>query len=162
MTTKIRIGIIGLGYLGKFHYQKYMSNPSVNVTSVVDTDKTNFQIITDRNIFKSESYRDIIDKVDAVSIVTPTITHFKIAKFFLESKKHVLLEKPMTETVSQASLINKIAKVNKCILQIGHLEQFNPAIKKLKSSSKIQNLLRFIAYVNLIQEQQMLMLFWIL
>ena len=54
----------------------------------------------------------------------------------MESKKHVLLEKPMTETVSQASLINKIAKVNKCILQIGHLEQFNPAIKKLKSQLK--------------------------
>ena len=54
MTAKIRIGIIGLGYLGKFHYQKYMSNPSVNVTSVVDTDKTNFQIIKDRNIFKSK------------------------------------------------------------------------------------------------------------
>ena len=136
MTTKIRIGIIGLGYLGKFHYQKYMLNPSVNVTSVVDTDEANFKIIKNSNIFKSKSYRDILDKVDAVSIVTPTITHYKIAKFFLENKKHVLLEKPMTETVSQASSINKIAKKNKCILQIGHLEQFNPAIKKLKSQLK--------------------------
>ena len=87
-----------------------MLNPSINVTSVVDTDQANFKIIKNRNIFKSISYKDILDKVDAVSIVTPTITHFKIAKFFLENKKHVLLEKPMTETVGQASLINKNSK----------------------------------------------------
>ena len=65
--------------------------------------------------------------------MTPTTTHYAIAKFFLENKIHVLLEKPMTETVLQAKKLNKIAKKNKCVFQIGHLEQFNPAIKKLKS-----------------------------
>ena len=79
---------------------------------------------------------NIIENVDAVSIVTPTNTHYKIAKFFLENKKHVLLEKPMTETVAQANKLNSLAKRNKCILQIGHLEQFNPAVKKLKQSFK--------------------------
>ena len=87
-------------------------------------------------VYRSTSYKDIIGKVDAVSIVTPTITHFSIAKFFLENKVHVLLEKPMTESVSEAKKLNAIAKKSKCILQIGHLEQFNPAIRKLKSQLK--------------------------
>ncbi len=133
MSSKIRVGVIGLGYLGKFHLEKYKSHKSVNLTSVVDTDSANLNLISLEGVFKSNSYKDLLDKVDAVSIVTPTTTHYAIAKFFLENKIHVLLEKPMTETVLQAKKLNKIAKKNKCVFQIGHLEQFNPAIKKLKS-----------------------------
>ncbi len=136
ISDKIRIGVVGLGYLGKFHYQKYKLNRSVNLTSVVDEQIKRLDFIDTKNIFKTDKYKNIIDNVDAVSIVTPTNTHYRIAKFFLENKKHVLLEKPMTETVSQAKKLNDLAKKNKCILQIGHLEQFNPAIKKLKQSLK--------------------------
>jgi len=131
--SKIRVGVIGLGYLGKFHFEKYSSNKSVKLTSIVDTDKKNLDLVNSKEIYKSTSYKDIIGKVDAVSIVTPTITHFSIAKFFLDNKVHVLLEKPMTESVTQAKKLNEIAKKTKRILQIGHLEQFNPAIRKLKS-----------------------------
>ncbi len=136
ISNKIRVGVIGLGYLGKFHYQKYKLNKSVNVTSVVDQQIENLDFIKSKKIIKTDKYVNIIENVDAVSIVTPTNTHYKIAKFFLENKKHVLLEKPMTETVQQANKLNSLAKRNKCILQIGHLEQFNPAIKKLKQSFK--------------------------
>ena len=136
ISNKIRVGVIGLGYLGKFHYQKYKLNRSVNLTSVVDQQIENLDFIDSKKIIKTDKYADIIDNVDAVSIVTPTKTHYKIAKFFLENKKHVLLEKPMTETVPQANKLNSLAKRNKCILQIGHLEQFNPAVKKLKQSFK--------------------------
>ena len=136
ISNKIRVGVIGLGYLGKFHYQKYKLNRSVNLTSVVDQQIENLDFIDSKKIIKTDKYANIIDNVDAVSIVTPTKTHYKIAKFFLENKKHVLLEKPMTETVPQASKLNSLAKRNKCILQIGHLEQFNPAVKKLKQSFK--------------------------
>ena len=69
---KIRIGIVGLGYLGKFHYQKYMLNPSVKVTSIVDTAEANFKIIKNNNIFKSKSYRDILDKVEILFIAVGT------------------------------------------------------------------------------------------
>ncbi len=131
--SKIRVGVIGLGYLGKFHFEKYSSNKSVKLTSIVDIDKKNLDLVNSKEIYKSTSYKDIIGKVDAVSIVTPTITHFSIAKFFLDNKVHVLLEKPMTESVTQAKKLNEIAKKTKRILQIGHLEQFNPAIRKLKS-----------------------------
>ena len=133
-NNKIRIGVIGLGYLGKFHYQKYKANKHVKLTSVVDTDKENYSIIKGKDVLMFEKYQDIVDKVDAVSIVTPTVTHYKLAKFFLDNKIHVLLEKPMTETVAQAKKLNAIAKKNKCVLQIGHLEQFNPAIRKLRKS----------------------------
>ncbi len=135
INNKIRIGVIGLGYLGKFHYQKYKANKQVNLTSVVDTNTKNHSIVKEKNILKFEKYQDIVDKVDAVSIVTPTVTHYKLAKYFLENKTHVLLEKPMTETVAQAIKLNAIAKKNKCVLQIGHLEQFNPAIRKLRKYS---------------------------
>jgi len=136
ISNKIRVGVIGLGYLGKFHYQKYKLNRSVNLTSVVDQQIENLDFIDNKKIIKTDKYTNIIENVDAVSIVTPTNTHYKIAKFFLENKKHVLLEKPMTETITQAKKLNSLAKRNKCILQIGHLEQFNPAVKKLKQSFK--------------------------
>ena len=136
ISNKIRVGVVGLGYLGKFHYQKYKLNRSVNLTSVVDRQIENLDFIDSKKIIKTDKYANIINNVDAVSIVTPTNTHYKIAKFFLENKKHVLLEKPMTETVAQANKLNSLAKRNKCILQIGHLEQFNPAVKKLKQSFK--------------------------
>jgi predicted dehydrogenase len=134
VNNKIRVGVIGLGYLGKFHYQKYKKNKLVNLTSVVDTETKNFSIVKEKGVLMLEKYQDIVDKVDAVSIVTPTVTHYKLAKFFLDKKIHVLLEKPMTETVAQAKKLNAIAKKNKCVLQIGHLEQFNPAIRKLRKS----------------------------
>ena len=133
VNSKIRVGVIGLGYLGKFHFEKYSSNKSVKLTSIVDIDKKNLDLVNSKEIYKSTSYKDIIGKVDAVSIVTPTVTHFSIAKFFLDNKVHVLLEKPMTESVTQAKKLNEIAKKTRRILQIGHLEQFNPAIRKLKS-----------------------------
>ena len=134
LNNKIRIGVIGLGYLGKFHYKKYKENKLVDLTSVVDIDTKNHSIVKEKGVLKCDKYQDIVDKVDAVSIVTPTVTHYKLAKYFLDNKIHVLLEKPMTETVSQAKKLNAIAKKNKCVLQIGHLEQFNPAIRKLRKN----------------------------
>ena len=133
VSNKIRVGVVGLGYLGKFHLEKYQMNKLVDVTSIVDTDLKNLDCISSKHVFKTDSFKKIIEKVDAVSIVTPTVTHFQIAKFFLENKVNVLLEKPMTKTLSEARTLNNIAKKNKCIFQIGHLEQFNPAIRKLKS-----------------------------
>jgi len=133
--NKIKVGVVGLGYLGKFHYQKYKSNRYADLVAVVDTDDKNINGIESNKVLKTNDYRDLISIVDAVSIVTPTTTHYKIAKFFLDNKVHVLLEKPMTETVAQAKSLNAIAKKNKCVFQIGHLEQFNPAIRKLKLDS---------------------------
>ena len=129
---KIKVGIIGLGYLGKYHLQKYQASNKAIVNALADSSIKKLNEFQVDAVFKTNDYREILEHVDAVSIVTPTITHYKIAKFFLENNKHVLLEKPMTETVQQAKKLNNIAVKNKCVFQIGHLEQFNPAIIKLK------------------------------
>jgi len=135
-NKKINIGIIGLGYLGKFHYQKFNKSSLCNIKWVIDKDAKRFNQIKSSRIKKGKNYREIVNDIDAVSIITPTKSHFNIAKFFLMNKKHVLLEKPMTENISQATKLIRIAKKNKVILQIGHLERFNPVMAKLDKDIK--------------------------
>ena len=128
---KLNIGIIGIGYLGKYHLEKFINNKQCNTKWVVDTNLDNIDLNGHDSIQKSSNYKEILSDVDAISLVTPTKMHFKIAKFFLENKKHVLIEKPMTETVLQAEKLVDLAKKNKVILQVGHLERFNPVMKRL-------------------------------
>ena len=135
-NKKVNIGIIGLGYLGPHHYEKFNKNSLCNVKWAVDKDIERHRVIHEKYVQKGTNYKKILDDVDAVSIITPTKSHYQISKFFLSNKKHVLLEKPMTENVSQATELIKIAKKNKVVLQIGHLERFNPVMKKLDKDVK--------------------------
>ena len=125
--SKIKVGIIGLGYLGRFHFEKYKSFDNVEITALCDLNEKNLKKFKG-SFLKTTDYKEIINLVDAVSIVSPTNTHFEIAKFFLENRKDVLVEKPICETISQAEQLNKIAEKNNCIFQVGHLEEFNPAV----------------------------------
>ena len=128
---KLNVGVIGIGYLGKYHLEKFISNKQCDTKWVVDTNLDNINLNGHDSIQKSSNYKEILNDIDAISLVTPTKMHFKIAKFFLENKKHVLIEKPMTETVAQAKKLVDLAKKNKVILQVGHLERFNPVMKRL-------------------------------
>tara|TARA_B100000586_G_scaffold177608_1_gene129978 strand:- start:474 stop:1409 length:936 start_codon:yes stop_codon:yes gene_type:complete len=132
---KINIGLIGLGYLGKYHYQKLIKNQLCSLKWIVDSNQQQINSINS-NIKNTKDFRAIINDIDAVSIVTPTQSHYLIAKFFLERGKHVLIEKPMTETVSQADKLIKIANKNKVVLQVGLLERFNPVMEKLEKELK--------------------------
>jgi predicted dehydrogenase len=125
---KVRVGIVGLGYLGRFHLEKYLMSDDVNVTAVSDISEESLKRVKNNEIIKTKNYIDILQHIDAVSIVTPTETHFEIAKFFLENGKDVLLEKPITTTVSEADKLIEISEKNGNIFQIGHLERFNPAV----------------------------------
>src|SRR5690349_65219 len=127
---KIRAAVIGVGYLGRFHAQKYAQIAHCELAAVVDAREEV------RNAVAAEvhagaalaDYRQLLGKVDAVSVVTPTPAHFEIAAAFLEAGAHVLVEKPITETPEQAkSLIASAAKAGR-ILQVGHLERFNAAV----------------------------------
>ena len=131
--NKLNIGVIGTGYLGKFHLEKYQNNENVTVRWVVDKNIKGISLDIKKNVQKTDDYRDIINDVDAVSIVTPTSCHYEIAKYFIKNKVHVLVEKPMTRTVSEAKKLNQLAEDNNIILQVGHLERFNPVMKKLKT-----------------------------
>ena len=132
---KIRIGVIGIGYLGKFHLEKFQKNKDCQLVWLVDKNNKNLKNYKDKyNV--STNYKEIADDVDAVSIVTPTVNHYEIARYFIERNKHVLIEKPMTQTVSEAEKLINLAKKHKKTIQIGHLERFNPVIRKVSSLIK--------------------------
>jgi predicted dehydrogenase len=132
--NKIKCAVVGVGYLGKFHAGKYASLPNVEFVAVCDTDeKRCHDIASQHNVEAIINYQDLLGKVDAVSIATPTSSHHAIAKFFLENNMHVLLEKPITATIDEAQELISIANKNKLTLQIGHLERFNPVLTNLKT-----------------------------
>ena len=135
--SKVKIAVIGIGYLGEFHAQKYKANKNADLIGIVDTNKQRSEEISNKIGVKSyNDYKSIIDQVDAVSIVVPTNLHYKIAKFFIENKKHVLIEKPFASNAAEARKLKKISEKNKTILQIGHLERFNKAFVELKDKVK--------------------------
>jgi predicted dehydrogenase len=127
--SKIRAAVIGVGYLGRFHAQKYAALPACELVAVVDgRDEVRKAVASEVSAQPVADYRDLLGKVDAVSVVTPTPAHFEIADAFLAAGAHVLVEKPITETPDQAkALIARATKANR-ILQVGHLERFNAAV----------------------------------
>ena len=135
--SKVKIAVIGIGYLGEFHAQKYKANKNADLIGIIDTNKQRSEEISNKIGVKSyNDYKSIIDQVDAVSIVVPTNLHYKIAKFFIENKKHVLIEKPFASNTAEARKLKNISEKNQTILQIGHLERFNKAFVELKDKVK--------------------------
>lgn len=129
----IRIGVIGVGYLGRFHAQKYAAMDGVELVGVVDADQERSHEIASECFTSSfEDYNELIDKVDAVSIVVPTLQHHEIAAACLTKKIDILVEKPFTTTIEEAEDLIALAEKNGCILQVGHLERFNPAVLAMK------------------------------
>jgi predicted dehydrogenase len=125
----IRTAVVGAGYLGRFHAQKYASEEGCRLAAVVDTrPEAREALAKELGTTAVADHRELLGKVDAVSVVTTTPAHFAIARDFLEAGAHVLVEKPITETVEQAQGLIDIAARCGRILQVGHLERFNPAI----------------------------------
>ena len=126
---KIRTAVIGVGYLGRFHAQKYAQAQGCELVAVVDPRaEAREAVAAELKTRALADYRELRGAVDAVSVVTPTPQHCAIAREFLESGAHVLVEKPITETPAEArELIALAARVQR-ILQVGHLERFNAAI----------------------------------
>ena len=130
--SKIKTAVIGVGYLGKFHADKYAELPNSELIAVVDANEETAKAIADKhNIEALTDYQSLLGKVDAVSIAAPTTLHYQIAKDFLSNGAHVLIEKPITVTVDEADELIDLAKANKRLIQVGHLERFNAAILDL-------------------------------
>jgi predicted dehydrogenase len=129
---RVRTAVIGVGYLGRFHAQKYAALPEAELVAVVDANQQNReQVAAETGCRPVADYRDILGEVDAVSIATPTPLHYPIARECLERGLHVLVEKPITTTIEEArSLVETAARAGR-ILQVGHLERFNAAILAL-------------------------------
>ncbi|HEB58940.1 MAG TPA: Gfo/Idh/MocA family oxidoreductase [Gammaproteobacteria bacterium] len=127
----LRTAVIGVGYLGRFHAQKYGASPMAELVGVVDADARRGEEVAAELGCEFFAGIDALPAVDAVSIVVPTQLHYDIAHALLANGTHVLLEKPMTTTVAEAQTLIDTARANDTVLQIGHLERFNPAILAL-------------------------------
>jgi predicted dehydrogenase len=126
--SKIKCAVIGVGYLGRFHAQKYnlLENADLIGVSDVNSDACK-RVASELCVPGFNDYRVLLDKVDAVSIAATTTAHYEIAKTCLEHGIHCLIEKPITRTKEEADELIAIAKKNKAKIQVGHLERFNAA-----------------------------------
>jgi len=130
----VRTAVIGTGYLGKYHVDKFAVLSQSKLVAICDIDANHTEELSEKySVNATHDYRSLINQVDAVSIATPTPLHAEIAKFFLNHNIHVLIEKPITTTVEEADELIQLAKKNKLILQVGHLERFNPALQSVHS-----------------------------
>ncbi|MEW8523148.1 MAG: Gfo/Idh/MocA family oxidoreductase [Candidatus Thiodiazotropha endolucinida] len=134
---KIRTAVIGVGYLGRYHAQKYAALDNSELVAVVDIDPdTAANVAKECDTEALTDYHELLDRVDAVSVVVPTQLHHQVATEFLASGIHVLLEKPITVTVAEADALIEIARHKQRILQVGHLERFNSAVLALEGVLK--------------------------
>lgn len=135
---KVKVGVVGVGYLGQHHVRIFSELPNVELVGVADiNEKRAREMVSLYQIpFYTTDYKELFDKIEAVSIVTPTSTHFSIAKDFLEKGVHIFLEKPATQILEETEKLLELASGKDLILQVGHIERFNPAVQELKKYVK--------------------------
>jgi predicted dehydrogenase len=124
----LKCAVIGAGYLGRFHAQKYQMLPGAELVAICDINKeTSDAVSQELNVPGYTDYHDLFGRIEAVSIAATTSKHYEIAKDCLSQGIHVLIEKPITESVVQANELIELARRHKVKLQVGHLERFNAA-----------------------------------
>ncbi len=125
----IRTAVVGVGHQGRWHADKFAALEQSELVAVVDADADRCREVAGAlGVEAFGSTRDLIGKVDAVSVATPTRTHFEIVGTLLDNGIHVLVEKPVTATVEEATRLVELADARGLVFQVGHLERFNPAI----------------------------------
>ena len=132
MTELLKTAVIGVGHLGKEHARIFNQLQDTELCAVVDTNEKQRETIAKKQKTKGlADYHELLGKVDAVSIASPTSSHYEIARDFLKAKTHVLVEKPMTDSLETAEELVKLAKEQNVKLQVGHIERFNPAVMEI-------------------------------
>ena len=136
-NAKIRVAVLGVGSLGKEHarlYTELAAAGQVEFAGLFDANpETGRKIAAKHNARLFASVAEAAAHADALNIVTPTTTHFDLARHLLAQGKHVLVEKPMTESSAQAAELVQLARTHHCVLQVGHVERFNPVFKYLET-----------------------------
>jgi predicted dehydrogenase len=128
-VSKLRTAVVGVGYLGRFHAQKHRAIDDIELVGVCDRDEQRCRAVASEiGTSAVTDYRDLLGKVDAVTIAASTSEHFALARFFLDHGVHVLVEKPMTRTSREAAELTALAESRGLKLQVGHVERFNPAL----------------------------------
>lgn len=128
-AAPLRTAVIGVGYLGSFHAQKYAAIPDVQLVGVADSDPARAREVADSlGVSSHGDHRELIGQVDAVSVAVPTQFHHAVARDFLAAGVHVLIEKPITVTIEEADELISLAHSRGVVFQVGHLERFNPVL----------------------------------
>jgi len=128
-VSRLRVAVVGAGHLGSFHAEKYAALDEVELVGICDVRTevgTDVAAVHGTAFFRD--YRELADRVDAVTIAASTSAHFELAAFFLEHGVHVLVEKPMTNTSAEGARLCQLAEDRDVKLQVGHVERFNPAL----------------------------------
>jgi predicted dehydrogenase len=132
MADPVRVAVVGSGYFGRFHANHYARNERAKLVAVVDSNPERAHAIAAE--FGTEAafdYRSIIGKVDAASVAVPTPLHYEIARDLIEAGVHVLVEKPLTDSVASGEQLAGVAEARKAVLQVGHIERFSSAYRTL-------------------------------
>ncbi len=130
----LRVGVVGVGHIGKNHARLYAENGTADFTAIYDTNAENAaEIAAQYKVRATDSLEEFSDLVDAASVATPTQTHFEIGRALLGRGKHLLIEKPIADDTAQASELVELAAARRLILQVGHVERFNPVLRALEA-----------------------------
>lgn len=140
----IKIGLIGLGHLGKIHLKLLKEIDGFEIVGIYDVnDELKKDLAQQNNLHACNSYEELLELSQAIDIVTPSVTHFELAATAIEQGKHVFIEKPVTPTVNDALKLLQLNQQKKVVIQIGHVERFNPAYTSCVSLFKTPHLIEF-------------------
>ncbi len=131
--NKLRVGVVGVGHIGTNHARLYAGVENGEFTAIYDTDGAKAeQVAREFGTTAASSLKDFAARIDAASIATPTSSHFEVARELLEAGKHLLIEKPIAENTADASALAELAAKRQLVLQVGHVERFNPVLGALE------------------------------
>ena len=129
----LKVGVFGVGHLGKFHLNNWNEIPGVEITGFYDPDDTNAnEVIGKYKLKRFVNPDDLLDHIDAADIVAPTDHHFALCEAAIKKGRHVFVEKPLAQTMDEAHALVKLVKESNVKLQVGHVERFNPAFLAVK------------------------------
>ncbi len=129
----LRVGVVGVGHIGKNHARLYAENNVADFTAIFDTDAAQAaEIAAQYQVRAAGSLEEFAELIDAASVATPTIAHFAVAQSLLEKGKHLLIEKPIAQDTAEASSLVELAAKRQLVLQVGHVERFNPVLSALE------------------------------
>ena len=131
--TKLRVGVVGVGHIGSNHARLYAAQSNAEFTAIYDTDRAKAeQLAAEHGVRASGSLAEFLDQVDAASVATPTNSHFEVARQLIERGKHALVEKPIADNPAEATELARMAAERQVVLQVGHVERFNPVLSALE------------------------------
>jgi predicted dehydrogenase len=132
VSIRLRAAVVGVGHLGRFHAEKYAAHPEVDLVAVVDTDEARARDVAGAlGVVGVADWRSLVGRVDCASVAVPTPSHYPVARELLQSGIDVLVEKPLTTSVEEGQALLELAVRGGRVLQVGHLERFNPAMRAL-------------------------------